>query len=296
MKKCWSFVCVPVILILLVSSCSLGLNPAKSGSTEVSFPVGDALKSRTIAPGTGYLYIRTVGGPTGDNGPFYGPYQLSAGSVFTTNEIPAGSYDGFGILYATEPLEELNTLFLDQPYSNQSFTQLMNLPDAEFKEFTDGDPQSPTPSNFDNLVDGRATGEMLKNVRILAGQRNVIAAKLMPIIGGNNLIDMNTNYLQIVSIQGNTTARSRRFFELDITLADVTPYNSLKFSYSFTTGEFFSSMIIYDQNGTVLGAKLVNSPGPVNGELEVPYNQQRTIYGYIDFISNETFMQIQLQP
>lgn len=297
MKKCCLFV-VSLLSALIFLSCSLGLDPAKSGSTEVSFSVGEATAGRLIAPGTGYLYIRTVGGPTGDNGPFYGPYQLSAGSVFTTTDIPAGSYDGFGILYATEPLGSLWNQSLQVPFNSMNFTELMSLTDSDFIKFAfEGKTNvyNPDLTSFDILIDGRATAEMLENVRIVAGQRNVIAAKLMPVIGDNNLIDMNTNYLQIVPIQGNTTARSRRFFELDITLADVTPYNSLKFNYSFTTGEFLSSMIIYDQSGKILGGKLVNSPGPVFGELAVPYNQQRTIYGYIDFISNETLMQIQLE-
>lgn len=289
MKKCWFFVCVPVILILLVSSCSLGLDPAKSGATEVSFSVGESPSGRLIAPGTGYLYIRTVGGPTGDNGPFYGPFQLSAGSVFTTTDIPAGSYDGFGILYATEPLEGLSQ-YWGEPGELLSFRQLMSLPDSDFLEFTEGT----HPSDFDNLVDGRATAEMLENVRIVAGQRNVIAAKLMPVVGENTSYSMGS-ILQYAELPGNEQTRTGRYFQLDIDPADPSLYNQLRLNYT-VNGDmpFMGSITIYDINGMILGSKTVNSSVVTSGSINVAYYGQDTVYGFFDFTGNYFLMDMEL--
>ncbi len=295
MKKCYFFV-ISLLSALLFLSCSLGLDPAKSGSTEVSFSVGDAMGERIIAPGTGYLYIRTVGGPTGDNGPFYGPFQLSAGSVFTTTEIPAGSYDGFGILYATEPLEGLDTSDLVL-YIDKTFTQLMSMPDNEFIEFAMEDyPPTPFPdlTAFDVLIDGRATAEMLENVRIVAGQRNVIAVKLMPVIGENTSYSMDS-ILEYAELPGNEPTRTGRYFQLDIDPADPSLYNQLRLNYT-VNGDmpFMGSITIYDINGMVLGSKAVNSSIETSGSINVAYYGQNTVFGFFDFTGNIVEMQMYL--
>ena len=288
MKKCCLFV-VSLLSALIFLSCSLGLDPAKSGSTEVSFSVGEATAGRLIAPGTGYLYIRTVGGPTGENGPFYGPYQLSAGSVFTTTDIPAGSYDGFGILYATEPLGSLYDERLYSVYQDKTFTELMSLPDDEFIEFGFLEGllgEYPNHTAFDILIDGRATAEMLENVRIVAGQRNIIAAKLLPIIGENLFTDLEgSNSFSYFPINGNEPMRIRRYFEIQN--LQVNSWDVFNFTY-VVNGDtvFMGSIFIYNQNGILLGGDIANSSGPgvYSGSFSVPFSGGNSVYGYVDFI------------
>lgn len=292
MKKRYLFV-ISLLSALLILSCSLGLDPAKSGSTEVSFSVGEATAGRIIAPGTGYLYIRTVGGPTGENGPFYGPYQLSAGSIFTTTDIPAGSYDGFGILYATEPLGSLYDERLYSVYEDKTFTELMSLPDDEFMEFGFLEGllgEYPDNTAFDILINGRATAEMLENVRIIAGQRNIIAAKLMPVIGLDNSFDFPSSP-ENVHVYGEEPTRSRRYIEL-INAPTVGTYNTLSFHYTVSGETTYSmgSIIVYNALGIPIGAQVVNSSEILSGIITVPYTAQSTYYVFVDFTGYEMFI------
>lgn len=224
MKKYWAhgIAIVSTILTLFALSCSMDLEPAKSGNTSVSFTIGtlippaNALENlqpvpgRAVAPDYGYLYIRTLGGPTGSKGPFYGPFRLSSGQTFTTTDIPAGTYDGIGILYATEPLESLTGYWNDQ---KMTFTELMRLPDDQFALFSDGDPENEGPSELDYLLDGYASGEMMSNVTIQANRSNTLKATLVPLCGFSfNFDTMYSEYY--VDYLEESTLR-RQFFRID---------------------------------------------------------------------------------
>lgn len=116
---------IAAILALLALSCSMDLDPATSGTTTVSFTAGTPkapASSRAVAPGLGYLYIRTIGGPAGSKGPGYGPFPLESGATFTTKDIPAGTYAAIGVLYATKELDGLTAVWNG---STRTFAELM---------------------------------------------------------------------------------------------------------------------------------------------------------------------------
>lgn len=219
MQKCWFFnlITVSAILVLLTLSCSMDLEPAKSGTTTVALSIGtlippanamaalDPIPGRAVAPDFGYLYIRTVGGPTGANGPFYGPYKLTTGKTFTTTDIPAGSYKGIAFMYATVPLDTREISYLDSPVT---FRDLMSVSDAEFIEMTNGGQVDP----IGELVAGYASAEIVNNVTILANRINPITVTLVPVCSGSS-IDLSNG--PTYSETGNQNAFIRKFIAIE---------------------------------------------------------------------------------
>lgn len=155
-------------LVPVLGSCYFGLEPSwkkTAGTAAVSIDFSSSPStSRAISGGAGYLYIRTLGGPTGDKGPFYGPYSVPAGGVFATTDIPAGTYGTFAILYSAVSLD-----------SRPGFTELMKLPDADFEAQAMGEN-----STFDLLVNGDASGATIKDLTVQEGVVNAVSAVLRP--------------------------------------------------------------------------------------------------------------------
>ena len=145
-----TYVCfATAIAVLCLASCSfVSLSPAKSGGSKAALSLSlgmlqadaSGTVSRAIVQGGGYLYIRTIGGPTGNSGPFYGPYPVSAGGTFTTEDIPAGSYDMIGFFYSATALDESKSISVGG--STYTFRQLMSLDDSRFTAIADSDSDS----------------------------------------------------------------------------------------------------------------------------------------------------------
>lgn len=216
-----------VVVSLAIAACSVGLDPASNyGANKASLslkigalvPPADSFANgvpsttggRLIAPDFGYLYFRTIGGPVGSSGPFYGPFRVNAGETFKTKAIPAGTYTGIGVLYATKPLDDL-TISLDEV--SYTFAELMRLPDAEFNALIDSDDSEEGPSPLDYLLDGYASGELVPNVTIVSGKENTLTVTLLPITA-ESAVDFRTE-VPGYTVAGDSAVLERRFISLE---------------------------------------------------------------------------------
>jgi len=174
--------------VFFSSSCSLGLEPftgKQSDLPQVTIQFSqiasgaDRSVSRAIVQGGGFLYIRTIGGPTGDKGPFYGPYPVSANSNFITTDIPAGQYTSMFILYSGEVLD--GSYVIDYGVVGYPFTALMSLPDSDFISFAGTN--TPTSQNLGDFFAGRVSFGEKQNVTLQAGKTTNISMTLVPVTG-----------------------------------------------------------------------------------------------------------------
>lgn len=208
-----------IISILLFASCAFGFEPAwkgKSGKATLSlqFTTIDSLaradsSDRAIIQGDGYLYIRTVGGPTSSSGPLYGPYHLTQDEKFETTEIPAGTYVNIAFLYVATNVDSAKAMYNGKEYT---FRELMSLPDAEFNIITGGN-NSETESPFDQILDGNASGKLYGKVTINEGTVNSLKMTMEPITGSKSSMTLwETNSLELTS-DGKTLVR--KFIRLE---------------------------------------------------------------------------------
>lgn len=269
MQKTVGLVIFSVLAILLAVSCSPGLEPAKSGarvsvSLDSFIPPTGTSSGRAVAPDYGYLYIRTIGGPLGDTGPCYGPFRLSTGSTFTTTAIPAGSYAGIGILYATEPLEDRTASYNNVNYT---FIEIMLLPDSSFLDFTEG--SGFTPSGFDTMIDGYASGFLLEGVTVYQGRDNVLSARLEPIMGTPTASNSTMG-----SFLTDTGTIVRRFYEFDISDPAYFP-SGVSTCNLYATEGFFTRAILFDRFGVPVCELIDSIPQTFPARYE-------TLYLYIE--------------
>lgn len=259
-------VCSAAVCSLALTACSMDLDPASNGAPRAaslelkiaalvppagSFAGGSpsVSGSRIVAPDYGYLYFRTIGGPVGSSGPLYGPFRINTGETFKTTAIPAGTYDGIGVLYATKPLEDL---MIEVKGVTYTFTEMMRLPDEEFTAITDGNDSVEGPSPFDYLLDGWASGELVDNVTIVEGKANTLSVTLVPITGSGAL-----NFAEgvdSISCEGDSAVLERRFLALE-GVNPTTGYtiNSLSVIITPGSGEtYIGRCMLYGGNGSLV--------------------------------------------
>ncbi len=196
---------------VLFISCGHFFEPAwkaDSGATRFAVTLGSSPAERALVRGSGFLYIRTIGGPSSPTGPFYGPYPVSSGDTFISTELPAGTYEGIGILVSSRRLDSLTGVFAGQTLT---FSDAMMLPDVQFNEFTDGnDGDSP----FNAMLDGYASGYLIKNPELRTGVINSFAITLQPMTSTASTLSFSgsgsVNLTPLVA-----SATERRFVSLD---------------------------------------------------------------------------------
>jgi hypothetical protein len=159
--------------------------------------------NRAIVQGSGFLYFRTVGGPTGDTGPFYGPYEVSSGSSFKTADIPAGSYSDIGVIFSANRLDETKTFTWKS--GTYTFAQLMRLGDTEFNELT----SSNAPIDLNEYLNGEVSTGLLGKVTLSEGKTTELAVVLIPSSGGLYEIDLTRMHSLSVGAQ---PTKVRKFF------------------------------------------------------------------------------------
>jgi len=236
---------------------------------------------RAVAPGTGYLYIRTIGGPTGTDGPFYGPFTLASGQTFTSTEIPAGSYDGIGVLYATEPLDNLTTEWEGQ---TMTFTELMRLPDDDFALITDGGEEEGQEKPFDLLLDGLASGELLENVTIVENENNTLSLTLVPICGSSIIAMSETPENNVYTETGDADRLIRKFIELDNILLPEGYDGNMVATISAAGAPFIGNVAMFDEDGRQVGSTAaINATLSADREISVPWTGGETYYLYIEY-------------
>ncbi len=287
---------------LVLSSCALGSEPAwkASGSDAVvSLTINAPAVAQNDSDGRavflspGYLYIRTVGGPAGEKGPFYGPYAVTPGKPFSTTDIPAGNYEGIGVLYADEKLDEKTSPDVLPEFLGKTFAELMRLPDDQFMIFTDKENETNGGfSSMDALIDGQATGQLIKKQTIVSGMWNTLKVTLTPICGISTTVQMtNTTATEMTGEKpipsGGANATKRLFLALD--LEDIPAgkkISSISCRYEPSSSATVDKSAFYNQDGKLIGS--VFSLGQVQNYAyqtkTVGVNSvQRSIGFYLDF-------------
>ncbi|MBN1616166.1 MAG: hypothetical protein JW875_02545 [Spirochaetales bacterium] len=196
MKKSYFFLLGAFLISVLflggLAGCALDLDPAPSGKATVSLTMASLPytatasqgSSRAVVQGSGYLYIRPLGGPAG-TGPkgYLGPYTItpkdaSQGGTaeFSTTDIPAGVYDGLALLYSANKIDDLEVTLGG---AKTTFANVFGLSDAQFLAAFEAEDSSGI-KVVSRALGGQASGAILKNVTIQAGKKNPLAAVLEP--------------------------------------------------------------------------------------------------------------------
>jgi len=291
-----------VIVLLAVGACSLGLDPASNDTARkasLELKIGALVPpassfaedspavsgSRLVAPDYGYLYFRTIGGPVGSSGPFYGPFRIDTGETFTTTAIPAGTYAGIGVLYATKPLEGLT---VEVKGATRTFTELMGLPDDEFNLITDSSGEMEGPTPFDLLLSGWASGEMVDNVTIVEGKKNFLTVTLLPITGDSTVNIWNGE--ETFDRTGNPAVLERRFIALEgVNPTEGYTINSLSVNIypEGATNEIGRCMLFSEEGAFVRDfgtVGTVSETRTLTAAYTVPYSTEGTdFYCYIEY-------------
>lgn len=248
---------VAVLSALALLGCSFGLDPVwKETSQKPLFslelrqltPSDDESGPRAIAQGTGYLYIRTLGGPTGSSGPFYGPYSVSSGSTFTTTDIPEGSFSRFMILYSSERLD--GSALFSFNGAEYIFSALMGLPDSSFTQFAGTD--NPTSKALGDFFNGTVCVGESTGVTLSAGNTTSVSLTLVPISGSASTISVTGG----ASVPLTSSGSVKRFIRLEgITEPSMATITSLMCTLSASPGEgSLGAVAFFDRNGKPVAA------------------------------------------
>lgn len=253
-----------LVAAIAISSCSYGLEPSwkkTEGLATFSLDLTQAFTgSRAVSSGTGYLYIRTAGGPSGAKGPTYGPYVISGPGVFATSDIPAGTYPRFAICYSAVSLE-----------GNAEFKSLISLPDQDFLA------QATGTNAMDILLDGDASGAILDNVVLQEGKVNAVSAVLIPFIHEPQ-VSVGTYVLPVNQMYGTMTlpdlGPSVRKKFIHVTGADFDPVYNPVIQLSISPGSTHDPITVnvfrlYDSSGRLLYAR--SNSLPVRTNLPLVY-------------------------
>lgn len=275
----FTFAAVLMAFSFLFVSCPSGLEPSWKNADKPVFTLdfssslqGEQGSERALVQGGGFLYIRTIGSPSGSAGKFYGPFRISSG-VFSTTEIPAGEYDGLGVIYAsTEPKQE-KISWNDKAYR---FEEFMNLPDAEFKE-------SAFP--MEDFFDSDASGNMVENVTIVAGKENTVELTLEPMVSDANWGSFEQSCASL-ELQNGGSSPKKQFFALENAPSGLLSFEVYAEPTSDPIAEPTSDPIIgktalYDKKGNLLKSW---ASGTNTGEFALPNHAQNDrLYFYIEY-------------
>jgi hypothetical protein len=255
MKTRYILVAFLVGMGVFYSSCSLGMEPfsGKQGDAPtvlIQFSQvasgTDRSISRAIVQGDGFLYIRTLGGPTGDKGPFYGPYPVSAHTDFSTTDIPAGDYSSIMLLYSSVVLDGSYAILYNG--ISYSFTSLMALPDSDFRSFAGTSTQ--TSQDLGNFFNGRVSYGEKQSVTLKAGKTTNISMTLFPVTGVLTSISSPLAGYSFPSI----TPLTKVFYKVDgMTVLPMYILDSVTCTITSSTG-ILQKVDFYDMDGKLLNS------------------------------------------
>lgn len=264
MKKTF-LIFVAAITVLSLTACSFGsLTSAKAGGskTTLSLSLGTLQSdssgkiSRAIVQGGGYLYIRTIGDSSGSSGALYGPYAVSAGSDFSTNDISAGTYSKILVLYSARELDNVTTYaVLGGTYTWLGFMQASDQLLAKFFDTMGTDARDPGADAIGNGMDGTATFGMKENVTMRAGQETSLSVVLQPILGANSSIDLaSSNTKTFTSAE---SAMVRKFYQIDgltVSLPVSAGVLTCTISAASESAGSIGKVAFFDANGRAISA------------------------------------------
>lgn len=210
-KRSYPWYALCALAIFIASSCSFGLQPLSSKNNTIvalrlsSLAQTDGAKGgRAIVQGSGYLYMRTLGGPTGSSGPLYGPYPITSDTKFKTADIPSGSYSDIALLFSANPIDETKTI--DWKGSAYSFSQFMRLPDAEWVALLNDNGVS-----FDGLFNGETSTGMTGAITVRENKMTNLSVVLIPVTDAGYYLDVAAAPSRTLPAQASMV---RKFFEI----------------------------------------------------------------------------------
>lgn len=276
-------VLVVVCGLVALSSCSIGLDPAKDTQTSValhlnqlSLPDGSTA-GRAVIQGSGSLFIRTVGGPTGTLGPLYGPYPVSAGGTFETTDIPAGTYSKIAILFCAYADPAKTVMYNSSPHT---LIELLSLDDTLFTALI----AAATP--IDDIIDGSGSQKVLDNVQLKAGVRNTLNITMMPIVSSvSSVADVSAGPY---NLPASTSAMNHKFIQLT-NLASMLTANckmsQLKVNFSPAGSTTVGAVALYDASGALVPNSVNASLGIISASNLYTFNYTTTApcYMYIEY-------------
>ncbi|MBN1616168.1 MAG: hypothetical protein JW875_02555 [Spirochaetales bacterium] len=283
--------CALCALSLSLVSCFQDLDPAKPGEATLAFSVATLLppaqaESRAVAPGTGYLYIRTFGGPS-SSGPLYGPFTLAAGATFKTSAIPSGSYDAIGVIYAISPLDA-RSVVIDGV--SRTFREIMLLSDDEFNRVTDN-PDGSDP--LGDLIDGLASGDLIEKVSLPAGKVTSLSLTLVPMTGSFSL-DVGADVFSL-SRDCDASSVTRRFIEFSsVQTPDGIPVKSLSCTITpVSGGTYLGVAALYDDKGTLIKSFQLNKDLSGPEVLSADYSgDSQDFYLYLEYRTTKLLLSL----
>jgi hypothetical protein len=277
-------------VICLFSACSLGLLPewTRDSAATVSFGFGaidlpGSPGGRAIVQGGGYLYLRTVGGPTGTSGPFYGPYTVSAGGTLTTTDLPAGSFKFIGILYSATILDETKTFTYNG--SIVTFRQLMRLDDSAFDTLTSGNDS--IGNALDEWFAGEVSGAIVPSVTLKAGETTNVSATLMPFTGPSYRIDLAS--MQSVPLPV-TSSMTRKFYRLEGLSAPAGSKMVCTLTPAAGTTANIGFVALYDNDGKKISANAGVGEVSSAQTYEATSNGDSEMYLYVEYSASSLTM------
>lgn len=268
-----------IVLALLVTSCSIGLDPAwKADSDEqtlafnfasvplVSSSVSPVSGNRAVVQGGGYLYIQT--GLTLVDAKIYGPFSVVPGVEFRTSAIPSGFYPFMALVYVKNP-------------DANATTQPIIPANADSAGFL-----SALTTLWAGSIDTRETAsfKLLTNVNIVEGTVNYIQATLIP-VSINGLAHNGLN------VTGDPLNITRRFMKLTGVSAAFLGAGGTKMAFNFTTMSTpctINAIGLYSEQGALISYTTVPLSVPYGPTVTYPvvWDNADTYYVYIEFIAS----------
>lgn len=254
--------------LVLGAACSFGALPewTRSASPAVSIslaaidPDGTGSTARAIAQGGGYLYLRTLGGPSGATGSFYGPYEVSSGGTVTITDIPAGTFTRVFAVYSGSAVN--TTTKYSILGGSYTFSEFMSVSDSIMNQFLD-DMNAKTKSgdggeDMANAFGGTGSYGVTGGVTLAAGVTTSLSLTLIPITSSSTSIPLYKTPSYTFSSETSTKC----FYRLEgIQVTVPVSAGSLicTMSADSATSGSLDSAVFYDGNGKAVSTTKTGS-------------------------------------
>lgn len=207
---------------------------------------------RAAIQGPGYLYIRTIGGPTGTAGPLYGPYHVTSGVTFKTNDIPPGHYDIITFLHSGKELFSSATYSVEG--QQKTFRDIMLMDDPDMTEFILDDASTRFQTAKDELgvfFESQTCLGTIKDVSLPANRTTVVTVTLRPITEATSISLGSTGSLFLVPV----ASKRRVFYAIQGSSSTVLPLTLGGITCMLTdatTGSELGIVAFYDDSGKLI--------------------------------------------
>ncbi len=211
--------CLVAATVALAAGCYSPADNSLTGAARLELRLPETPdspdSSRAILDSGGYVYIRAIGGPSGDVGPLWGPLAVS-GKSLVISDIAPGVYSNIIVLHTILELEE-NTYSLyavdGNPVGEYTFQQIMAFSDVVLNQYlvlrVDYD------ALFEMILEGFGSAVLTGPVVIKPGV-NSMALTLVPQCPSGFAVELP---FSVDSYQVSFGAENLRFYEVSLDAA-----------------------------------------------------------------------------